>query len=384
MKILYLAFIDLSVENADTIHPLEICENLTKLGHEILMFTPSCKTRTLPNIRIVRTGMFKIPLLKGFLHHLLLLPLLFFFCFRKKADLIYSRYHPMEILATYPIKKLFNIKYILEVNGAMKEEIKIRGEPEWKMGIYSALEGRLFKLADKIITVTENLRDYLVKEYNLPAPKIEVIPNGTNVEMFHPMDKERCRERVDISLQSIVLCFVGSLRPWHGVENTIEMLPELIKHISNVKLLIVGDGPLMKNLKKRVTALSLDERVVFTGKIKREKVPFYINSADVCLAPFNLERNRITGLSPMKIFDYMACAKPIITTDVGGLGELIEKYNVGLVVPPEDLKRLTEVTILLINNKELQKKLGKNGRTTAVREFSWAKIAKEVEKICIS
>jgi len=162
------------------------------------------------------------------------------------------------------------------------------------------------------------------------------------------------------------------------------MLPELIEYIPNVKLLIVGDGPLMKNLKKRVTVLSLDKRVIFTGKIKREKVPFYINSADICLALFNLERNRITGLSPIKVFDYMACAKPIITTDVGELGEFVEKYNIGIVTPAEDLKSLTAATLKLINSEELRIKMGKNGRKIVVEKFSWADVAKKVEKVCMS
>ena len=140
----------------------------------------------------------------------------------------------------------------------------------------------------------------------------------------------------------------------------------------------------MKILKQQVKSLFLQERVIFTGKIKREEVPIYINSADVCLAPFGSERNKVTGLSPLKVFDYMACGKAIVTTDVGGLREFTEKYNIGLAVPPDNSKKLTEAIFKLINNKELQERFGREGRKIAVKEFSWSKIAKEVEKVCKS
>ena len=385
MKITSLAFIDLGEESADTVHPLEICENLVKLGHQITMFTPSrSKANRELSVRVVNTGMFGIPLLKGVLHHVLLLPLLFVHSLMKRVDLIYSRYHPLEILATYPIKKIFGTKYIVEVNGAMKEDSKMRGEPGWKIEIYSMLEKRLFDLADKIVTVTDNLRNYLVREYSLSPSKIQVIPNGTNVDIFHPMDKKRSREKLDIPLESTVLCFVGSLRPWHGVENIIEILPELINRIPDLRLMVVGDGPLMKTLKQQVKALSIGQRVIFTGKIRREKVPLYINNSDICVAPFDSERNKVTGLSPLKVFDYMACGKPIIATDVGGLGKLIEKYSVGIVISPGNPVELAEAILHLTSDKELQEKLGRAGREIAVGKFSWQEISRKVEKVCKS
>ena len=385
MNIFYLTFIDLEAEDASTRHTFEICENLQRFSHKVTLFAPDIgRLKRKTEIRIVRVWMPKIPIVGFLLYYLFLLPIIFFFSFRFKPELIYSRYYPLEIIVTYFLKRIFRLKYIVEVNGAYMEEMKLAGKSKWKIKFFTLFEHLLFRLPDRIITVTSKIKEYLIRKYKLNPNKIEVISNGTNVGIFRPMSMTKCKEMLNLNNEMRYICYVGSLQqPWHGIEYGIRAMSKILSKIGNVKLLIVGDGALRKSLQMKARELSLEKKVIFTGKVPFERVPFYINASEVCIAPFIKDIHEISGFSPLKLFDYMACGKPIVTVVMGELKEFIGKYNIGLVVSPENADELAKAIIRLINDRNLQQIFGKNGRKVAVEEFSWPGIARKVEKVCL-
>ena len=105
-----------------------------------------------------------------------------------------------------------------------------------------------------------------------------------------------------------------------------------------------------------------------------EEVPKYINACDVCVAPF-LFRN--SGLSPLKVFEYLACGKPVVTSMINGL-DFIKKYDLGILVEPENFDELAQALIKLLQNEKLRKKMAKNGRNVIATKYSWEVIAKKV------
>ena len=122
----------------------------------------------------------------------------------------------------------------------------------------------------------------------------------------------------------------------------------------------------------------LEKNVTFVGKVTYNRVPLYIGTATACLALFDRARNDRTGLSPLKIFEYMACGKPVITTDVGNLKNIIGRHECGLLVQPGDIDGMSQALMKLVKDPELSQKLGENGREAAVRHYSWGVISEKL------
>jgi glycosyltransferase involved in cell wall biosynthesis len=148
----------------------------------------------------------------------------------------------------------------------------------------------------------------------------------------------------------------------------------------NLRLLIVGDGPLKKDLENMVLKSHLRERFIFTGMVNYEDIPFFVNISDIGVAPFVLNRNKSTGVSPLKIFEYMGCGKPVVTTKIDGL-EFIEREGIGRLVEPGDVGGLVSALDDLLQNKEKRTQMGEKALRIAIERFDWALKVDRIEKI---
>src|SRR5438128_9241913 len=130
-----------------------------------------------------------------------------------------------------------------------------------------------------------------------------------------------------------LICYVGNLVSWQGLDTLLAAM----KHLPpDARLILVGDGPSRHHLANRVEELGLGARVQFAGTVPHEKVPRYIAAADACAASFSSERNLKSGVSALKVMEYLACGRPIVVTAIPGATEIVEAYGCGLVVRPED------------------------------------------------
>jgi glycosyltransferase involved in cell wall biosynthesis len=142
----------------------------------------------------------------------------------------------------------------------------------------------------------------------------------------------------------------------------------------------VGEGFLKDSLIKRVSNSEYEEKFIFTGMINYEEIPILINIADICVAPFISRRNRITGVSPIKVFEYMACGKPVICSRIEGL-EFVEEEGVGCLIVPEDVIGLREGLLDLIQNPQKGIKMGGKGLRIAREKFDWEIKSILIEKV---
>jgi len=386
VDLLYLAFIDLAAQNADTIHPFEVCEGLIRRGHSVTLLTPSFRPPLEPvGFQTVRTRAQRLPLVANALHYALAFPYLAQRTARGRVpDVVYARVHPPDWALVAALKRGFGVPFVAEVNDALAAEWRLGGLGRWKLALATTLSRRLLALADAVITVTEELRGVLLQEYDLRPDRVHVVPNGTNVDLFRPLDPADCRRRLGLPPDRPVVCFAGGLRTWHGVAQAVAMLPALRDRAPDALLLIVGDGPEREALAAQAAALGVSGQARFTGRVARARVPEHLGAADVCVAPWLPGRNTLTGLSPLKIFDYMACARPIVTTDVGGMTALVGGPRAGVVVPAEDPVALAAACGDLLDDQALRTELGANGRRAAEERYSWDRIAGQVDVICRS
>jgi glycosyltransferase involved in cell wall biosynthesis len=124
--------------------------------------------------------------------------------------------------------------------------------------------------------------------------------------------------------------------------------------------------------------MGISDNVIFCGRQPLKEMPVYINAADICLAPFFDERSPHTGLSPLKLFEYMACGKPVIASALGGLDILFKTYDIGEVVSSSGAMMWTTTVLYLLNNLERIKSFGENGRRAVLGKFNWKIISENI------
>jgi glycosyltransferase involved in cell wall biosynthesis len=266
------------------------------------------------------------------------------------------------------VKKLFHLPIVIELHGIIEEEERMHNIPRFYTDIiHPKLIKRTLDLADGIVAVTEEIKKKLCETYKIKEDKIRVIPNGVNTSIFKPMDQSIVRRDLNLDEDYHYIGFVGNLAPWQGVEYLIKVAPVVIEsYKEKVKFLIVGDGIMKEKLIKMVVDAGLSDSFIFTGKVRYEVVPKYINSCDFCVAPFKPKL-----ASPLKIFEYMACGKAVIASAIPHVAEILSSSNAGLLVSPEDSNYFAGAMIELLTNNELRQTLGKNGLNEVKRNHEW-------------
>jgi glycosyltransferase involved in cell wall biosynthesis len=219
----------------------------------------------------------------------------------------------------------------------------------------------------------------LTENFNCPSEKIKVISNGVNTEIFRPIHDSpllaQWKDRLGIKPKDTVIAYVGNLAPWQGIDDLIEIAFRLLSKNKDLKFLFVGEGPLKPLLIREVLNSGYEGDIVFTGMLDHEDIPFIINLADICVAPLRV----MTG-SPIKVFEYMACGKPVVTSRIEGL-EFIEEEGVGRLTAPEDIMGVERALNELIEEPRKRADMGQKGMQIARERFSWESRVVEVEDL---
>jgi glycosyltransferase involved in cell wall biosynthesis len=298
---------------------------------------------------------------------------------RGRFDIIYRRHTLFNF--EYLLARLWRIPSVQEVNGLVVDDLIMMG---WANGISRPIIDRLEKFnaskADKIIAITPKLKDTLIKYYKIPESKIVVIPNGTNTEIFRPMEINAAKNELNLAQDMHYICFIGAFHAWSGIENVIKSAPHVLRECPDTRFLIVGDGALRNEVNKLSRSLGVADRIEFTGTVPYEKVPLYIGASDVCVCPIpkNFRNVRVGGGSPLKLPEYMACARPVVIGKVVELSKDIVEGGSGLAVEMNNIEELTQALIVLLKKEALRKRMGESGRRMALERYNWMKVTEQI------
>ena len=235
----------------------------------------------------------------------------------------------------------------------------------------------LSKITDKIVAVSEDVKEDIIRYDSIDPSKIEVIPNGIDVERFNP-EKNTTDIRKEFSLEDddIVIGFIGRIVPAKGLEYLLNALPYLKEEFKSIKLLIVGEGSLVEKLKESAKKNNIFDNILFTGR--RRDIPEILASINIFVMPSIAE-----GL-PNALLEAMAMGKPIVTTEVGGIPEIVKNGFNGLLVPPRDTLSLSKAIKELISNDRLAAKLGQAARDLVHDNLSIKAIAQKWQSLYLS
>lgn len=246
---------------------------------------------------------------------------------------------------------------------------------EIKRNIAKQFEKSNIKNADKIFVINKGLKDYVV-EMGGNINKVSIISAGVDLEKFNPnIDGSKIREKYGIKKDDILLFFMGWIYDFSGMREVAESLSN---ENNNIKLMIVGEGDLYGSLLKMKTDRNLDGRLILTGKVPFSDIPDYIAAADICILP--AYKNEIMmNIVPIKVYEYMAMGKPVITTELPGIQKEFGLDNgISYVDVPE---RVLEKSILLNNIGKIREEGRKSH--TYVQNLNWNNITNQFEGLLL-
>ncbi len=373
-----------NTRSGSNIHILELLGNFKKYTN-VIMFAPGQKSvnRALSGVKYVPVIDNKYLVQPSYE---LILPFYLLYSFiRNRPNVLYLRQNSFPI---FPIIlcKILKIPSVVEVNGLVLDELKVNNSKSFAYRVFSHLallsEKLNYRYCDRIVSVTDKLKEELVNLYAVPEGKIIVINNGANTDLFKPMNQERVKAELHLEESKKYVCFVGNLAAWQGVEFLIYASPFILEKCPDVRFLIVGDGAMKNKLLEVTSELGLSDKLIFTGRVPYESVPRYINASDVCVAPFIKGRNAKIGLSALKTYEYLACGKPIVASSIPGVKDLIEFSGGGISVSPENPEELANAVVALILDENTRALMGERGCKYVVENHSWHGFSRKILDIC--
>jgi glycosyltransferase involved in cell wall biosynthesis len=374
-----------NIKSGSNIHILELLNNL-KVYANIVLFAPSPKggNRAISGIKYVPVIDNKYFIQPSY--ELMLLFYLLYSCIKNRPDVLYLRQNSFPFFPML-ICKVLKIPLVVEVNGLVLDELEVNTNSKsfaYKVFSYLALSSEKlnYKYCDRIVSVTDKLRDEIASLYSIPEDQIFVINNGANTDLFKPMDQEQVKKELRLESSKKYICFVGHLAAWQGVEFLIYASPLILEKHPEVRFLVVGDGVMKNKLLKITSELRLSNKFIFTGRVPYESVPLYINASEICVAPFIKRRNSKIGLSALKTYEYLACGKPMVASSIPGVKDLIELSGGGIAVNPENPEELATAILGLISDESTRAILGENGRKYVVENHSWNGVARKILEVC--
>jgi len=230
-----------------------------------------------------------------------------------------------------------------------------------------------FKL---LVTISEKLKQEFV-QWGVPEAKITVLQDGVKLGRFDSVDKTTARTRLELPHERSIVMYTGSLYPDKGIEHILLVA----SRTPNVEFIIVG-GP--EEEQERWVEYTADrdlQNVTFTGFVPNKRIPTYLAAADVLIMPYNTDQSidvmDIDTTSPLKLFEYMAARRPIVTTDIPAIARTIEHKKEGLLAAPNDISELVESTTRALSNDTLATHLANNAREKA-KEYTWRNRARKM------
>ncbi len=250
-------------------------------------------------------------------------------------------------------------------------------EPVWRRRLFRALERLAAGWCDRMIFISQPLIDWALKEKILRNErKIVKIYSGIEIDRFRPAtpaEKRDNRKKWGISENEPVVGIVSKLWEGKGHEILIESFSIVRQKIGKGRLVIVGEGPIRKNLQALVRRKGLEKQVIFTG-FQRNVAPM-ISMFDVSVLPSFFE-----GMGRV-LLESMAMGVPVAGSAVGGIPDLIRHGKEGFLVPPGDAGALADVILRLLQDRKAAQKMGSAGIERVSKKFSADKMVGEIERV---
>ena len=299
---------------------------------------------------------------------------------------------------------------VLEVNSPLVDEQAQHRVLADRVGA-EAIARRAFDAADSVIAVSEPVARWVLDRTD--NRNVTVVPNGVDTRYIRPglegrpqaashldqrgepraashLDQRgepRAASHLDrrgepraashLDQQTpFVIGFVGTLKPWHGVEVLVEAFARLARTDDGTRLRLVGDGPQRAAIAAQAERLGVADRVDLVGAVAPERMPEELARMDLAVAPYPQLPDFY--FSPLKLYEYLAAGLPVVASDIGPVGEVLDGGHLGVLVTPGDMTELAAALAGLRSDAALRAELGDLGRRAAVSRRDWSLVVSRI------
>lgn len=364
-------------------HAWEVAHGLAALGHAVHLVAhqPRRQWRTVMQPRqVVIDGVWlhylDLPKALGLLAY----PQLHRLLRRLRPDALLERYYNLAGAGVLAASRL-GIPVLLEVNALIIDPPSVR-KRRWDDRLGAPLQRWAVaqcRRAARIVTPLATTVPAVI------APeKIVALPWGANVEAFRPQPPDLAlRARLGVPPERPIAAFLGSFRAWHGVGDFVAAALQLLDAGEQLHFLLIGDGP--ERAQAETQAARWREHFSFVGSLPHAEVPRHLQLAAVGVAPFNTAPHpalRAAGFfwSPLKIYEYMALALPVVTARIPPLDETIRDGVEGALFHEGDVHALAAAMRRVIHSPE-REQMGQRARERVVAQYSWQQHCRALETV---
>jgi len=375
MRVCYITQAGFDDPGAENTHSSEIVRHLVKAGIEVTVLHPSrsgvaglgaaeCRPRIAP-ARLLRRVWFQVWL---------------FWILRRAMshDVIYVRQAAFMLVPAL-LRRRLGIPIVAEFNTSFGVVRPARALA-FLIPLLKNIERRSLKEYDAVITVSSSLREILVAAYGVSPSKITVIHNGTNLELMRPLAKTECRKRLGLPDDAFVVAFVGNLHMWQGIGPLLQAIASIRReNNAAIHLVVAGTSQYLPTFKTQASELGLQRHAHFLGAVPYSRVPEIIGAADVAAAPGDASGSvdyRIR--SPLKVYEYLACGRPVVAGDLETIRELFWSKRIGFLTAPGNVTQLARAIETLRSQPNLIIEMGANARRVAEESLSWSAVTDQV------
>lgn len=295
----------------------------------------------------------------------------------KLSGVIYKR--KVRIVHTYLTRaNVIGRLAVLIVKLFSSEKIKVISSVrviEQEKKYHILFEKLTSNISDRFIVNSNALKEFVVREMKFDSAKVNVVYNGIDLSNLPVADIDKKRMELGLSHGDTAICAIGRLHKQKGMEYLIKaasltgkMLPDI-----SLKYIIVGDGPEKKELQKLIYELNLLNNVILAGW--KTDILEIISAIDILVLPSLWEG------TPNVILEAMAYNKPVIATAVGGVPEIINDRETGILVNPGNPEELAEKIVYLVKNNQIAEGLAAKGKESVKKYFSISTMVRETETI---
>ena len=225
--------------------------------------------------------------------------------------------------------------------------------------------------SSEVIVNSNYMKNELQRLFGLPYEKINVVPNGINVNAFNGVERDYEFRRQYAADNEKIILFVGRLVFEKGIQHLIDAMPKILEYYNDAKLVIAGKGGMLDELKAKVDMLGLSQKVYFTGYLNSKQVTKMYKCADISVFPSTYEPFGIVAL------EAMLAGVPTVVSDTGGLNEIVNHGVNGMKSYTGNANSLADSILTLLYDQHLCSEVTKKAKQKVKEEYNWTKLAQD-------